>query len=190
MELEKEECRDLESVLSQAKKALLKKNSFILKDLSNRTIHSSCSNQDEGSITTAVLIYTLGKLIEREDYTRIKSWDKFVKKFNAILDLAIDALEKNNYEAYTRHILKARQTIESISSSLKHYTKEILRKASIDKAFRIYEHGLSMEKTARLLGISQWELAEYTGQKYGHETKQGRTINVKKRAKLALEFFQ
>ena len=62
-----------------------------------------------------------------------------------------------------------------------------MRKASINKASRIYEHGISLGKTAQLLGITQWELTEYTGQK--REEKPYGALSAKKRAQMALEFF-
>jgi len=44
-----------------------------------------------------------------------------------------------------------------------------------------------MEQTSKLLGITQWELAEYTGQK--DISIPSDNITVKQRATLALEFF-
>ena len=46
-----------------------------------------------------------------------------------------------------------------------------------------------MEKTAKLLGISLWELAEYSGQTNISEHKLGKTIDVKDRARTAMEIF-
>jgi len=46
-----------------------------------------------------------------------------------------------------------------------------------------------MEATAKLLGISLWELAEYTGQTSISDMNQGKTLDVKKRIKSAMEFF-
>ena len=40
----------------------------------------------------------------------------------------------------------------------------MFRRARINKASRIYEHGISLAQTAELLGITQWELMKYLGQ--------------------------
>lgn len=189
MQFEKKECENASSVLKQAKEALAEKSAVKLKDLSNRTIHSSCSYQDAGSITSAVLIYALSKLIEREDYKKIKNWDKFVKKFNASINLAILALDQNNSDMYAKYMEQARKILESTSLNLKPYIEEVLRKASINKGGRLYEHGISLGQTARLLGITTWELSEYTGQEKIEDSVFNETINIKKRAKIALEFF-
>ena len=136
----------------------------------------------------AVLIYALSKLVERKDYDRIENWDDFVVEFNIAIDKAIAALRKNNSELYAANMLNARKILESVSIDFERYIKEVLRKASINKGGRIYEHGISLGQTANLLGITQWELLEYTGQGRT-DMKFSDTLEVKKRAKMAVEFF-
>ena len=188
MNLEKKECEHIVSLLDESKKALVEKNAFSLKDLSNKTIHDACHYQDEASITIAVLLYSLSKIIEREDYSRMKNWDLFVKKFNAIIDLAILALNQHNEEAYQKYIAQARQTLESQSVNIKKYVEDVIRKASINKGSKLYSHGLSIAQTSQLLGVTQWELSEYIGE-HTSDNKHDQTIDTKKRAKMALEFF-
>ena len=47
-----------------------------------------------------------------------------------------------------------------------------------------------MEKTAKLLGISIWELAEYAGQTGISDVNLSITMPIKKRIKLAMEMFE
>jgi predicted transcriptional regulator len=86
------------------------------------------------------------------------------------------------------YIMMARKSLTGLGS-IKHYVQEVLKKASINKASKIYEHGISLGHTADLLGLTQWELAEYTSQSNAAENEQSITVDVKKRAKMALEFF-
>jgi len=72
---------------------------------------------------------------------------------------------------------------------LKIYIKDVFRKAQINKASRIYEHGISMEKTAKILGISVWELSEYVGKTRIDDINLGITTPIRKRIKLAEEVF-
>ena len=188
--MEKEEVNHTISVLQETKQAIISNNPLKLLELSNQKIHSASCVQDIESITLTIIIYTLGKLIERKNTLKIKSWDKFAKKLNSFIDLSINALQKNNLEAYRDHILRAKSALESISPSLKQYTKEIIRNACINKASHIYKHGISLGQTAKLLGITQWELAEYTGQTKIADTNYNRTLNEKTRIKMAMEFFE
>lgn len=175
-------------VLESISEALLVGDPVKLKELSNQTIHSACGFQDPGSLTTAVIAYSLGKLLERKNGMKIKRWVYFVKKFNSVITLAIKALKDDKRERYEYYLILARKSLSSISGNLKHNINDVLRKASINKASKIYEHGISLGKTASLLGITQWELADYTGQLKVEEAHT-HTLDIKKRAQMALEFF-
>ena len=85
---------------------------------------------------------------------------------------------------------KTKNEITNLSISLKPYIHEVLRKASINKASKIHEHGISLGQTANLLGITQWELSEYVGRKEITDRKYSQTINTRVRAKMAMEFFR
>jgi hypothetical protein len=187
--LTKEERVHVIDTLKKTKKALLNEDAATLRDLSNQTIHCASVFQDGGSIAFAVIVYALSKLVERKDALNIKNWDTFVRKINSKFDMAIESMEKERFDDYLEDLEQARKVLSSISESLTKYVQEVLRKASINKASKIYEHGLSMEKTAELLGVTQWELSEYIGQSLIAELKQSQTIDIKKRAKEAMEFF-
>ena len=74
---------------------------------------------------------------------------------------------------------------------MKKYIQDVFRKASINKASKLYEHGISMEKTAKLLGITMFELANYAGQKEEiSEAPIVRGIDIKSRIKLAMDIFK
>ncbi|MEI6731991.1 MAG: hypothetical protein WCK90_04920 [archaeon] len=187
--MEEDERVHLIKVLEGVKIALIENDSAVLKDLSNQTIHSASMVQDEGSITLAVIVYALSKFIERNEHASIKNWQPFTKKFISYLNLSVNALNSKNFEAYIEHLERARKSIQSISSNLKPYIQEVMKKASINKASRIYEHGISLGRTAHLLGLSQWELTEYAGQAKDNETPHNKTVDVQRRAKMAMEFF-
>ncbi len=174
-------------VLKESKEAINKKDSLKLKELSNQTIHCAASNQDSGSVSIAVIIYALSKIIEREDYKKIKNWAKLSRKILSCLELASKATEQDNLEAFEKYIVLIRKTISTASPSMKNYLDEILKKAEINKAGKFYEHGLSLGKTAELLGISQWEVSEYTGQSRTNDYTAS-PLSVRERVKLTMEF--
>lgn len=179
----------LKSVLKEAQKALSSYDSTKLNELSNQIIHNTACSQDSGHIAIVVLIYALSKIIERKDYNKVKNWDSFKKRFIGFLELSIQAVNDNNPQAFEKYISSARVAFSSISINLKPYIEEVLKKASLNKAGKIYEHGISLGQAANMLGISKWELSEYAGQTKSEDAKYNASLNVKKRAEMALEFF-
>ena len=98
-------------------------------------------------------------------------------------------LKKNDDEHLREHLENLRKRVEGVSGKLKKYIQDVFVKAKINKASRIYEHGISLEKTASLLGITLYELANYAGQTGIPDVSLSRTMDVKSRIKIAMEFF-
>ncbi len=184
-----EEAEHVIEVLKETQKALKSENALQLKVLSDQTIHSASIYQHTDSIIIAVLIYSLSKILEKKQHAKIKNWPIFIKKFNSLLSLAILAIEQNNQEKFLKYLESAKKSLENISN-LKQMVEEVIRKASINKASKIYEHGISLGSTAKLLGITQWELSEYIGQSEHIHAKYSHTLNIKDRTKMAMEFFE
>lgn len=177
-------------VLQQAKKAAKVGNIFNLKNLSNQTIHSASIYEDSDNIIVAVVIYTLSKLIERKANYSEKDYEQFLSYYIDILDKSIVSISKNDFNGFRENIKNLMKKTDKLSEHMRESLKDMFRKARINKASKIYEHGLSMEKTAKLLDISLWELAEYTGQSGVSETNLNKTLDVKKRIKNAMEIFE
>ena len=175
-------------ILKETKKAVKTEDTISLKDLSNRTMHSASIEQDSISITIATIIYSLSKIIEKTKYRKEADWKQFISSINLHIDRALNSLEKNNERRFEKELGKLRKNIAKKSGNLKSIIYDVFKKASINKASRIYEHGISMEKTARLLGLSLWDLAEYAGQQV-KDVNLTVTLDVKERVKNAQEIF-
>ena len=175
-------------ILEETKTALRDRDVSKLHDLSNQTIHTASIQQDSDNVAVAVVIYSLGKIVERG---QDKECRQFCKSISSIIDEAISSLKKNDDEKFRKSIENIRKELGKQSGKMKGYIQDVFRKAQINKASRIYEHGISMEQTAKLLGVSIWELASYTG---GNPTISnapfGRTLDVKDRIKVAMELFK
>ncbi len=176
-------------LLKRAKSATRSEDVVELKEISNKTIHSSTIYQDEDNILVAVVFYGLSKIIERGRKYYKENYQKYKKQYLKILDDAMQHLEKKEDKKFKQHVSKLIRS-SMISEDLKQHLKDLFQKAKLNKAGKVYEHGISMEKTAKLLGVSQWELAEYTGQIKTGEMKQEETMNIQKRIKLAEEIFK
>ena len=177
-------------ILKETKIALSSNNSSKIKNLSNQTINTSAQTQDPDNIAVAVIVYSLSKIIERQDYRQLPGWNPFYKKISLYLDKSIEDIEKKNFDKFREDFKAIRGSIDNLSGKLKTYTKDVLRNASINKASRLYEHGISMENTANLLGITLYELANYVGRTDIPNTPENRTKSTSDRIKLAVEMFE
>lgn len=176
-------------VLQKAKKAALDEDTVELKRLSDQTIHSTTIHQDTDNVLVAIVVYALGKLIERKHVFSHKDFDKYLDYYLKTIDFSITCVKKDDCNAF-RNRISEMMKVQGLSKELKHAVKDVFHKARINKASKVYEHGISMEATAKLLGISLWELAEYTGQSRVSEYKENKTVDINTRIKNAMEIFE
>ncbi len=186
----KEEKENFLEILEKTRQAIKDEDIALLKELSDHTIHTASTVQDTDSVLLAVIVYSLSKIIERKQYRELKGWNKFYSVFTLEIDRAINFLKKDNQKEFVKSLEGIRGSIKNISGDLRAYIEDVFRKAQINKASKIYEHGISLETTAKLLGITIWELAGYTGQREITNGKFMQTENVKKRIKEAIEMFE
>ena len=149
---------DIISVLNKAIPALKKEDFDELLDLSNRTIHNASIFQDQDSIAMAVLMYSLAKLCQNCKEKNIK-----IPNFSVYLEKALNFLKKNNIKLYEDTIKEIFKFIKRIDKEAKIYVEEAINRAKIKKASWMHAHGISIPRTAELLGISQWDLRNYIG---------------------------
>lgn len=189
--LEREEEREnVIDILRKTKKAMKTKDVVLLKELSSRTIHSASIYKDVDSVMVAVIVYALSKILERKKYTTYKDWPTFFGKVNKAIEKALTALENRDLKTFRASLKEIRAAVNALSGRLKKYIKEVFRKAKINKASRIYEHGISASQTAKLLGITEFELAEYVGNTGIADVDLSITMPIEKRIKLAESLFE
>ena len=177
-------------VLTKAKYALEKEDTKELRVLSDQTIHSASVYQHTDYILVATIIYALSKIVERKDKIYIKNWSAFIKDINSLLSLAISSIQRGKHSEFIQFLSKTKRCIENSSQDIKPIIEELLRKAQINKASKIYEHGISLAKTTKLLGVTPWELSEYIGEKENSQIKLNKTIDARTRMQMAMEFFR
>jgi len=177
-------------VLKEVKKAFYEEEPVRLKDLSNQTIHSASAEQDETSIAIAVIVYSLSKIVERTNYQEYPGWKIFITKTSNHLDKLVYFLERNNEKMLRKEIKKIEKDIQQLTGRLKVHIQYVFEKARINKASRIYEHGISMERTAKLLGITVFELADYAGKTGISDVNLSITLPIIKRIKNAEDMFK
>jgi hypothetical protein len=178
-------------ILEETKEALKIKDVLKIKELSNQTIHTASTTQDPDNITIAVIVYSLSKVVEREQYQKYSGWKKFYQNYLSTIDEAIKSIKQDNEKHTKENLARVRKEISNLSGDLKKNIEDVFIKASINKASKIYEHGISMEQTANLLGITIWDLASYAGQKPEiADINLAVTEKLKNRIKTAEEMFR
>lgn len=178
-------------ILEQTKEALKTENVGAIIELSNQTIHTASTSQDPENIAVAVIVYSLSKIIQREKYQKYSGWKKFYNSYVSSIDEAIKSIKSGNDKHLRQNISRVRDEINKLSGDLRKNIEDVFMKASINKASKIYEHGISMEQTAQLLGITIWDLASYAGQKQEvSDVNLAVTQKVKDRIKTAMEMFE
>ncbi len=177
-------------IFEETKRAIEENDSAKIKNLSNQTINTASLTQDPDNIAVAVIVYALSKIIEREGYRELPGWTNFYKIYVKSIDKIVIALKKKDDKTVRENLKLIRSAIGKLSGKLKKYIQDVFTKAKINKASKIYEHGISMETTAKLLGITMFDLAGYAGQKAEiSEAPESRTMGVRKRIKMAEDFF-
>ncbi len=177
-------------ILQETKAAIRDNNSMKLKELSNQTNNTASLTQDPDNIAVAVAVYSISKIIERTEYKNLAGWKDFYKTVLSCIENSINAIKRNDDRALTDSLMCIRKSVSRISGKLKGYIQDVFRKAEINKASKIYEHGISMEKTASLLGITMFELASYAGQKPDANISLTKTLDIKSRIKTAADMFK
>ncbi len=178
-------------ILEETKEAVKNNDSFKLRELSDQTIHTASIAQDPDNIAVAVAVYSLSKIVERREYQKFSGWKNFYRAVLSAMDNSSNAIRKNDDKRLKENLMLIRKTVSKLSGKLRDYIQDVFRKAQINKASKIYEHGISMEKTASLLGITLFELASYSGQKpEASNAPLGKTLDVKSRIKIAEDMFK
>ncbi len=129
-----------------------------LTEISDHVIHDATLYQDEDSISTAILIYALSKTVG-------KCCEKGIpfRQFAEPLRKMHEYLSKDNYKLFADELKKAIHEIKKEDEKLNVYVQEVFERAKIKKGSKMHEHGVSIARTAEILGISQWELQQYVG---------------------------
>lgn len=153
-----------------------------IKKLSNHVIHNASVFQDEDSISIAILIYSLSKIIER------KEKDLDYGKLLNMLNSCISSLKNNEDENFRKSVKNIFNFIRTIDEKLRLYIHEVINQAQIKKGCKLCEHGISIARASEVLGISQWELMHYIG-KTTLIDQFSEPVNVSYRLKIARSLF-
>ena len=177
---------DLLAMLRAAIIAIKEQNFSALAELSNHSIHNASIYQDEDSLSAAVLIYALSKILSRS--ATIPSGKAFCGDIIKELTSAVQTLEQDREDALHEQLKHLLRHIMEMDSSLRKYITEVITQAEIKKGSRLYEHGFSLSTAAAMLGVTQWELQSYIGHTTMTEENEG--IDIRSRIQFARSLFE
>lgn len=172
---------DIIAVMRNALQAIHAGDLTALGEESNHIIHCSAIFQKQESIQTAVVIYALAKILERGKTIDARILDAMAH--------AIEFMEMENLRGFNTEIKNMLDMINTVDDQLSRYMQHIVTEAQIKKGSRIYEHGISLGQTAKMLGLSQWELMKYVGKTRMSE-EIAETVPIKNRIMFARTLFQ
>jgi hypothetical protein len=150
--------QDILAVLDKAVIAIRAGNVAELNILSNQTIHNASIFQDEDSISVAILVYSLSKVVYR-----FAERHESINGLSGKLQGAAARLRKGDIDGFRDDLHHLFEVVSSMDRKLRLYIEEVIARAKVKKGSKLYEHGLSIARTAEILGISQWELQSYIG---------------------------
>lgn len=138
-------------------------NSTKLEELSDYSIRSASIYQDSDSLSIAVIIYSLAKMLSRYEAHQLPRWTEIYSNITKEIEKARTDLEADNVKDYRNHIKIIIKIISGSDKDIKLYIDKVIEKARIKKGTKLFEHGVSVEKAASLMGISVWEMMDYVG---------------------------
>lgn len=165
------------SILETSEQSDLEK----LKELSDHTIKDVALYKNMDAISLAVLVYSVYKVLPCIT-------DENLKNILAELKSAKKYLNESKFGRYNSSLETLFKIVKTCSSKLSVHLQDVLHAAKIKKGTTLLEHGLSASRTADLMGISKWELLDYTGQTNVMEVSE-EIVSAKKRVSLALDIF-
>ncbi len=183
------EQRIKEDILAVLEKAIiaLRKDSHpnhALSLMSNEVIHNATIYQDHDSVSVAILIYALSKILQRACEKGCPNYEHIAEK----LQRAYDALADDDHEGFESRLQAVFSIVQKMDSKVKLYVQEIFDKARIKKGTKLHEHGISIARIAEMTGVSQWELMDYMGKTMMLGDTVG--VDVKKRLATARSLFR
>jgi len=178
--------KELLYILKTAPKII--NNPAKLSELSDYSIRSASIYQDPDSLTIAIIIYSLSKMMSRYPACELPNWKEIYSKIMNEIKQARTDLETENISDYRNHAKNIMKIISTCDKDIKLYIDKVIEKAKIKKGSKLYEHGVSIERAAKLMGISVWEMMNYVG-KTEIIDKDPIKTDVKKRLLFAKKLF-
>ncbi|MBI2671261.1 hypothetical protein HYX18_04780 [Candidatus Woesearchaeota archaeon] len=179
---------ELLRILKKTYNAFRKKDIKRLRQLSDHIVEDASIFQDDYTLSLAIILYTMSKILEKGNYEAYHAWGSFYKSSVSDLKKLLKYLGNSNFKKYSETLRNLLQQIKNIDKKVPLYIEELLNSSRIKKGSNLYAYGLSLGRAAELLGISKWELMGYIGN-LDISNENLRTLNIKERLDIAEKVF-
>ena len=106
-------------IFQETKEAVSKGDYIKIKNLSDQTNNTASLTNDPDNIAVAVIVYSLSKIIERENYKKLPGWKSFYNNYMNNIDYIVSALKKKDEKTARKYLETIRKSIEKVSGRLK-----------------------------------------------------------------------
>lgn len=176
MEL-KEEMVD--RLLAELARLLRENSSLGLKELSNRAIEQVMTTEDPRLVNISLVSYGLYKVLGKPHLAENKKWIAIRGKMLRDIE---DAIRKERTLEELGELLKDIVSDVSKFDALEgRFVEDVIDKARLKQASRLYALGMSLSKAASLTGTNTTDLFGYVGSTKIHESTDTKTLGIKER---------
>jgi len=176
-------------ILEKLRKAFKTRNLNALKRISNQAIERAAMTEDSEMVNVSLIAYALYKLLSKQHVLESEQWERFVGDVDKDLGEAIVLHEKGEAIGglLERDVIR---DIAQIDDSLGNYVQDVMEKARVKQASRIYAMGLSVDKAVALTGANKFQLLSYIGGTTIHDRHIERAKSVADRYRTVKEVLE
>jgi len=158
---------DLNTLIDQSIDALGKRDALALRTLSTDAISEAAFEGHRALILLGLVDYSLSKILSKVHYSDVE--EKFYIKIKKLL-LAAKAGPK---EKTIKNLHEVADMIIALDTKEGNYEDNVMDKAKIKKAAKLYGQGLSLRRASELTGADPVQVINYIGGSKIHEFKGG-----------------
>lgn len=154
---------DLSKKTLQLKEAFEAGDLIKLRLLSNDCIEKAALKQSKELVQLSLIAYSLSKILSKEHIICNINWPEARNRILEDIDFALTALEKNDLKAFNNSLNDISGHITGIDKQLGNFVIDLMEKARLKQASRVYAFGLSLKAAVELTGTQEQELLKYIG---------------------------
>lgn len=178
--------KSLIRILKDSIHSIQTKDLATLRSQSDKLLNNPITFQDEQAISTAILLYSIFKVLEKHHIRpeKIREFNRLIIKH---LKIAIKEIKQENITKYNHNLKEIISKLNKLEKDMNLFIELGIKLTKVKKASKLYGQGVSLGTVAELLDTSKWDVMQYTGKT--PETKYKVIISPIDRIKNAKSIF-